>query len=93
MNKIAVALMVYLENFLDAHPDCLHELIALHREQTGRPLDNKAIWAHKKREKSPHFATGLVYISFLAGRGEIKPSRKPGQLFTVKNPDWLKPKL
>ncbi len=93
MNKIAVALMVYLENFLEAHPESLKEIVALHREQTGRPLDHKAIWQHKTRNKSPHFATGLVYISYLRHRGHLTPSRKAGQLFTVKNPEWLKEKI
>lgn len=90
MTRAATAFLLYLDRYLTNNPGQQRELFALHRKITGRPLDDALFNRHRKRRVEPGLSRSLVYLIFLHSRGELMPATRKGDLFTYKNPRWLK---
>ncbi len=90
MTKASGGVLLYLHRYLAAHPSEKKKLIALYKKHHGREIEAKELWRHARRETEPSLGKGLVYLIFLSRAGELIPSTVPGELFTYKNPAWLK---
>ncbi len=90
MTKAAAGVLLYLDRYLEANPTKRPALHALHLKHTGRELSAEQLWKHRHRKVEPGLSAALVYFIFLSAAGELKPAKNPADLFTYKNPNWLK---
>jgi hypothetical protein len=90
MTKASGCVLLYLQRYLEAHPQEKKKLMSLYKKHHGREIEAKDLWRHTRRKIEPSLGKGLVYLIFLSRAGELISSKVPGELFTYRHPEWLR---